>query len=156
MKHFTFLLLFVTSIALSQITFQVTLPTNTPANDLVYVTGTFNNWNPADPVYVLHLNNQTGFYEVTIPQGTGTVECKFTRGSWATVEGNATGGYRPNRSYTYASGPQVIAFPILSWGRFRNRSCRNRSIQRTNSKQLVRHSAIEHDAKNMVVPAAGL
>ncbi len=115
MKKIYFLFLLISSMAFAQISFSVTLPSNTPANDLIYLTGSFNNWNPADPAYVLQLNNQNGFYEVTIPQGVGTVECKFTRGSWTTVEGNATGGYLPNRVFTFGAGPIVIALPIASW-----------------------------------------
>ena len=115
MKPITFLLLFVSSIALSQITFKAEIPSNTPANASLYLTGSFNNWNPADPAYLLQFDNSSGLYQVTIPQGTGTLECKFTRGSWATVEGNATGGYLPNRTFTFINGPQLIILPILSW-----------------------------------------
>ena len=114
-KKIFFLILLSTSMSFAQITFKVTLPSNTPVSDFIYLTGSFNSWNPADLTYQLQFNNQSGFYQVTIPQGTGTVECKFTRGSWATVEGNATGGYLPNRSFTFSSGPQEVILPIASW-----------------------------------------
>jgi len=50
-----------------------------------------------------------------ILQGQQTVEYKFTRGSWPTVEGNASGGYLPNRSFTFTGSPQTINLTIQSW-----------------------------------------
>ncbi|MBK8600320.1 MAG: T9SS type A sorting domain-containing protein [Flavobacterium sp.] len=56
-----------------------------------------------------------GNWQIVIPQGTGTVEYNFTRGSWPTVEGNATGSFLPNRSFTHTNQPQTINLTIQSW-----------------------------------------
>ena len=56
-----------------------------------------------------------GQYQIVIPEATGTAEYKFTRGSWPTVEGNATGSYLPNRSFTFTGSPQLINLTIQSW-----------------------------------------
>jgi alpha-glucosidase len=99
----------------AQVTLKITaLPSNTPANAMIYLAGSVNTWNAGDPNYALQ-SDGLGNWEIVIPQGTGTVEYKFTRGSWATVEGNATGGFLPNRSFSYTSAPQTINLTIQSW-----------------------------------------
>jgi len=101
--------------AFAQITIKVTsIPSNTPANPTIYLAGSINTWNPADANYILQpdgLGNRT----IVIPEGTGTVNYKFTRGSWATVEGNANGGFLPDRNFTFTGAPQTINLTIQSW-----------------------------------------
>ncbi|MBS1535802.1 MAG: alpha/beta hydrolase [Bacteroidetes bacterium] len=113
-KILAFLLLF-TSVLWAQVTLKVTsIPANTPANSTIYLAGSVNNWNPADSNYTLQPDG-LGNWQIVLPQSTGTVEYKFTRGSWATVEGNATGSYLPNRSFTYNGSAQTINLTIQSW-----------------------------------------
>ena len=90
------------------------LPANTPANSIFYFAGSANAWNAGDPNYTLQ-SDGLGNWQIMFPQGTGTVAYKFTRGSWATVEGNATGSYLPNRSFTFTNSPQTINLTIQSW-----------------------------------------
>lgn len=105
---------------LSQLTFgQVTLkitsiPSNTPANASIYLAGDVNNWNEANASYIMQ-SDGLGNLQITIPEGVGTVKYKFTRGSWASVEGNASGGFRPDRTFTFTGVPQTINLTILSW-----------------------------------------
>ena len=87
------------------------IPSNTPSGDTLYVAGSFNNWNPQDPATILQGSNP---WTATLPPGSGTVQFKFTRGSWGTVEGNASGGFLPNRSYTYGNGDTLL-LSIASW-----------------------------------------
>lgn len=102
-------------LGIAQVTLRISaLPTNTPANANVYFAGSANNWNPGDVNYALQPNG-TGQLEITIPEGTGTVEYKFTRGSWPTVEGNAGGSYLPNRSFTFTGAPQTLNLTVQSW-----------------------------------------
>lgn len=76
----------------AQVTFIVDLiPESTKATDSLYLSGSFNNWDPADENYRL------------IPDGTGTfslrsrafgrswISYKITRGSWENVEVNSDG-----------------------------------------------------------------
>ena len=84
---YTLLFLFFGSAALfAQVTLKITsLPSNTPANATIYLAGSVNTWNAGDPNYTLQ-SDGLGNWQIVIPQGIGTVEYKFTRGSWPTVE----------------------------------------------------------------------
>jgi predicted alpha/beta superfamily hydrolase len=106
------LLLAVTSIA--QVTFRITqVPSYTPATARIYIAGSFNGWNPASASHEL-VRQPDSSYSITLPAGTGTIQFKFTRGSWATVEGNASGTQLPNRSFTYGNG-STVNLTIASW-----------------------------------------
>lgn len=99
----------------SQVTLHVTsVPENTPLDANIYFVGTLNNWNPGDENYILQEHPEGGYF-IALPEGTGTVEFKFTRGSWTTVEGNEQGNYRPNRSFTYSGQTQTLVLEIESW-----------------------------------------
>lgn len=89
------------------------VPQDTPAGSHLYVAGSFNGWNPADPAY--ELVEHDGVWTVTIPEGTGLAEYKFTRGSWETVEGDANGGRIDNHTFTFTDAPQTLDLSILSW-----------------------------------------
>ncbi|NCU31872.1 MAG: alpha/beta hydrolase, partial [Candidatus Moranbacteria bacterium] len=116
MKTLLFFLLFVLSCLLLQsaeVTIIVTsLPANTPPGDNVYIAGNFNGWNPGNPDFILFPNN-AGMPEIVLT-GSGTIEFKFTRGDWQKVEGNETGGYLPNRTFTYGIA-DTLEVVILSW-----------------------------------------
>jgi alpha-glucosidase len=98
-----------------QVTLRVTsIPSNTPVNTTIYVAGSFNNWNPMNAPHVM-VSDGNGAWQLTIPEGNGMVEYKFTRGSWPTAEGNANGGFLPNRSFTFNGQAQTLNLSILSW-----------------------------------------
>ena len=115
-KIMTCLIVFVTfSIANAQLTITITsVPTATPPNSNIYIAGSFNSWNPGSPGYQM-TNNNDGTYSITISPNPATLEFKFTRGSWETVEGNSSGGYLPNRSYVYSGGVQFLDVSIAGW-----------------------------------------
>ncbi|MDO5654937.1 MAG: alpha/beta hydrolase-fold protein [Flavobacteriaceae bacterium] len=114
MKPFFFILAGVFSLLQAQVTLQITsIPSNTPEGATIYAAGSFNSWNPGDPNFTLTENN--GTWTITIPEGTGTAEFKFTRGNWASVEGNENGGYIDNRTFTFTGQAQTIELQILSW-----------------------------------------
>lgn len=73
---------------------------NTPSAENIFIAGSFNNWNPSDNNFKLTKSGST--YSITLPAGSGKAEYKFTRGSWATVEGDANGNVISNRSFTYS------------------------------------------------------
>jgi len=99
----------------AQLRIQVTaIPANTPASASIYLAGNFNNWNPSDANSILEPQGN-GQFSITIDPTPGTLEFKFTRGDWSTVEGNASGGFLPNRTYEYAGGQEAISSAILSW-----------------------------------------
>lgn len=77
------------------------VPANTPKGAKIYVAGSFNNWNPGDPGYQMVYDEITHKYTVDLPMGFGSVEYKFTRGDWTTVETDPCGGELPNRKLIY-------------------------------------------------------
>ena len=113
MKKIFFLFVILSAFATAQVTFKVTsIPSNTPAGSTIYVAGSFNGWNPSSTPLVA---DGSGNFVYTVPEGSGNGEYKFTRGSWQTVEGNATGGYLPNRTFSFNGSPQTLDLTILSW-----------------------------------------
>lgn len=116
-KYFFLLFLFflvTTKMATSQVTFIIdSLPASTLPGESIYIAGNFNNWNPGHPSYELHADS-TGNYRITLNLPDGAIEFKFTRGSWASVEGSATGGYIPNRKANVKSG-DTLYFQISGW-----------------------------------------
>lgn len=105
---------FLPSILKAQLTFIVNqVPAYTPANANIYLAGTMNNWNPSSSAHQLARQPDSS-WAITLPTPTSTLQFKFTRGSWATVEGTATGGPRANRSYA-VGGPDTVYISILSW-----------------------------------------
>ncbi|MDX1909496.1 MAG: alpha/beta hydrolase-fold protein [Bacteroidia bacterium] len=102
---YTSLFMWALATAQAQITLVVTqVPATTPAGATIYAAGNFNGWNPgATPMTSL----PNGDWTYTVPAGSGTLEYKFTRGSWATVEGTTQGAFRPNRTYVYGNGDTV-------------------------------------------------
>ncbi|GAA3996281.1 alpha/beta hydrolase-fold protein [Hymenobacter fastidiosus] len=100
--------------AQAQVTFKLTsVPANTPATATIYLAGSFNNWSPGNAAHAL-TRNTDGTYQITLPAGTGTIEYKFTRGTWATVETNAANGSVANRSYTFGAGT-LVSHTVLNW-----------------------------------------
>lgn len=75
------------------------LPVNTPHDASLYITGTFNKWNPADGRYQLQ-RQADGTHRITVYANAPQLEYKFTRGSWQSVEGNESGKIRSNRTVT--------------------------------------------------------
>jgi metallo-beta-lactamase class B len=100
--------------ACAQITIIVdSVPTYTPPGATVYLAGTMNNWNPGSAAHQLMLQADSS-RRITLPAVSGTLSFKFTRGSWASVEGNASGAFRPNRTHTLTNG-DTLRLKILSW-----------------------------------------
>lgn len=98
----------------AQVTFRITqVPAYTPSNATLYIAGSFNGWNPGSAPHAL-VRQPDSSWLITLPAGTGTIQFKFTRGSWTSVEGNASGTQRPNRTFTYGNG-DTVNLTVLSW-----------------------------------------
>ncbi len=114
-KRFLPVLIFLwgTGSVFAQVTLKVTaLPSNTPEKAQLYVSGDFNDWQAsATELY----RDAQGNYTTTLHDGEGSVEYKITRGSWKTVEGNVSGGFRENRKLTFTGKPQTIDIQVESW-----------------------------------------
>ncbi len=100
---------------MAQLTIRVTaIPSSTPVNSAIHIAGNFQGWDPADPNSVL-ADIGGGQYEITINPPIGLVQYKFTRGSWATVEGTASGGFLPDREFNYTGGAVTTEVAIAGW-----------------------------------------
>lgn len=72
------------------------IPQNTPKGQPIYITGNFNNWDPGDERFRMELDADS-VYSISLPPGFGTIEYKFTRGDWTTVEKDICGYEIDNR-----------------------------------------------------------
>lgn len=98
----------------AQITFIVdSIPANTPPGATIYLAGNMNGWNPGNASWALTPQGN-GHLAITFATASTNLSYKFTQGSWSTVEGNANGGFRPDRSATVQAG-DTIYHQILSW-----------------------------------------
>ncbi len=99
----------------SQLTINLTsIPPKTPSGSNIFIAGNFNSWNPGNTAYQL-TDNQNGTYSITFNPSPGTLEFKFTRGGWDSVEGTSTGGFRPNRTYSYSGSASTVDMNIEGW-----------------------------------------
>ncbi|MBI1315456.1 phosphonate ABC transporter ATP-binding protein [bacterium] len=90
------------------------IPANTPLGDPIYVAGNFNTWNPGNAADALAWDAAAQVYRVGVTSALNPLEFKFTRGSWATVEGNANGQFLPNRVHPNVPG-DTLRLSILAW-----------------------------------------
>jgi predicted alpha/beta superfamily hydrolase len=100
----------------AQATFIIeSLPDYTPPEDILYIAGDFQGWNPGDTAYALQKNTaDQWFIELDeMPNGT-TINYKFTRGDWGTVEKGEFGEEIPNREFVFGNGETVNVI-ILNW-----------------------------------------
>ncbi|MEZ5197194.1 MAG: hypothetical protein R2764_12570 [Bacteroidales bacterium] len=116
------LLLAILFASCKQVVLRVdSIPGNTPKGQAIYVAGNFNNWDPGDQRYQLQLNKDSS-YTIKLPPGFGSVEYKFTRGDWTTVEKDICGYEIGNRS-TLLGESDTVSNSILSWGDLDPENC---------------------------------
>jgi len=111
-----FCLVFVTTFSMAQPTFIInSIPNNTPPDDPIYIVGSFNAWDPADPDFALQKNASEQWFIVMPEMSSGSrIEFKFTRGDWATVEKGANGEEIANRVFIYGNGA-TEEYDVLNW-----------------------------------------
>jgi AraC-like DNA-binding protein len=92
----------------------VNVPPGTPATDTLYLSASFNAWNPNDARYRFQkTDNQK--YVLELPDSTPAFDYKITRGSWQLVEGNVHGDVRPNRMFRPDKDGKHLSLAIESW-----------------------------------------
>ncbi|MEW9698892.1 basic secretory protein-like protein [Paenibacillus sp. SI8] len=97
------------------ITFIVAAPANTPVTSAVYLVSSLNSWNPADANSVL-TKNTNGTYSIKLNVSSGTsIQYKFTKGSWSSVEVNSNGTDIANRTLTTTGGAQTVNLTVQRW-----------------------------------------
>ena len=119
MKKSTFLTALLCTLAFgisAQVTFIIdSLPDYTPPDDILYIAGDFQGWNPGDPAFALE-KNENDNWEITLgtePNGT-VIHLKFTRGDWGKVEKGEFGEEIPDREFTYGNGDTVHCI-VFNW-----------------------------------------
>lgn len=90
------------------------IPASTPPEDPIHIAGDFQGWDPASPAYRLVMDTIENYYHITLQPGLATIEFKFARGSWAKVEADENGSFRPNRMHTVSDG-DTLRLQILGW-----------------------------------------
>lgn len=98
---------------IAQVTFEVSVPENTPKNTSIYISGNFENWSGGKEQYKLTKNGSV--YFITIPNREGEINFKFTQGSWETVEGDSNGSNIENRAYTFNGKKELVHINIINW-----------------------------------------
>ncbi|GAB3867380.1 alpha/beta hydrolase-fold protein [Hymenobacter segetis] len=89
------------------------VPATTPTQDTLFVAGSFNNWNPHSRAYALQ-KQADGTYQISLPPSLGTIEYKFTRGSWPTVEVDGKNDQIANRKADLTT-TREITNQVLAW-----------------------------------------
>ena len=89
----------------------------------IYLTGSFNSWDPRHSDYIMELQ-EDGRYLIEIPDRylKGKIEYKFTKGGWESVEIDRFGNINANRKIT--KGAQETEDHVekwrLNWGPFKD------------------------------------
>jgi predicted alpha/beta superfamily hydrolase len=89
-------------------------PTTAPA-DTLFVAGSFNGWNPHSAAYAL-TRNADATYQIGLPASLGSIEYKFTRGSWENVELASDKQPIANHRTNLRQTP-VATHEILAWSK---------------------------------------
>ncbi|UJF34217.1 carbohydrate binding domain-containing protein [Paenibacillus hexagrammi] len=99
----------------SILTITATVPDPTQADADIYLSSNVNTWNTSDPSYKMTKNvDGTYVLKLQIPPGTN-LEYKLTKGSWDSVEVDASGTDIPNRSLTTTGGIQSVDITVQRW-----------------------------------------
>ncbi len=113
---FLLLLILICFTTSAQVIFVLdSIPAYTPEEDFLYIAGDFNGWNPGDVNHRLYKNDD-GLWETSLdgfPDGI-TLQFKFTRGSWETVEKGLNGEEIDNRTFTFGNDSTVHCI-IYNW-----------------------------------------
>jgi predicted alpha/beta superfamily hydrolase len=103
-------------VARAPVTFRLTsVPANTPAGATIYLASSRNGWTTDDPARAFTFDPADGSYYLELPPSRGTLEYKFTRGTWPTIETDADNRAVPNRRYVFGQGPPVVLHQVLNW-----------------------------------------
>ncbi|RPE00170.1 alpha/beta hydrolase [Aureibaculum marinum] len=108
----SFLLCFISN---AQVTFVVKKFPKDSANTDIYISGDFENWSGGQDKY--RLQRLKNFYLITLPPQKGTINFKFTKGSWKTVETDQNNKAIENRHYLFNIPNDTVYVEIRNWYR---------------------------------------
>jgi predicted alpha/beta superfamily hydrolase len=115
LRFFIVIICCTTSVFAQQVLrIEITAKPSTHQKDTLYISGSFNNWNPSLPQYrFIKQENGKEFVEVKgVPPGIH--EYKITRGSWHKTESAANGSAVDNRILKFGNDT-IISLSIAGW-----------------------------------------
>lgn len=113
-KRISVLFLFLTFHLTAQVTIVVDeLPTETPKNVPIFISGNFEGWSGGKKEY--QLEQKGASYMISLPNLSKTILFKFTQGSWKTVECAQDGTSIDNRSYKFNKANDTLRVKIAGW-----------------------------------------
>jgi len=89
------------------------IPRNTPEGDNIILVSNLNNWDPYDREFVMSKTGKN-LYTVSMPKRNYTLEYKFTRGGWYTVETDPY-GYDISNRVTSLNSSDTVYIEIEGW-----------------------------------------
>jgi 1,4-alpha-glucan branching enzyme len=95
----------------------VIVPAGTPEDDSLYLTGPFNQWNPADSQYQFNSEGD-GLYRLVLSVDEGEhIEYRITRGSFINAEKLNPEDRFANREVTVPAGEEsmLVVIEIQGW-----------------------------------------
>ena len=98
------------------VTFTVSVPSNTPPGDTVFIAGDFQGWDPA-ATPMERVDEVTWQLTLTFPEAM-PIQYKYARGTWLAVEKDAGCGEIPNRELTVQHGTDATlaqADTVAKW-----------------------------------------
>ncbi|MDY7394456.1 alpha/beta hydrolase-fold protein [Aureibaculum sp. 2210JD6-5] len=111
----TWVFLFLANISFTQVTFVVNkFPADTVLTD-IYISGDFERWTGGQKDY--KLQQIKNHYFITLPQYEGTINFKFTKGTWETVETEKNFNQIENRQYTFNMPNDTVNIEIKNWSK---------------------------------------
>ena len=114
MGKLSFILFLVFHCSFSQVTFVLEdLPKQTAPNAQIFISGDFEGWSGGKDPYKAEKVHDA--YHITLSKRTGSIQYKFTLGSWDTVETDSDGKNISNRIYTFNKDNDTVKVSIANW-----------------------------------------
>jgi hypothetical protein len=122
--------------------FEVKVPSEgMQKNSSVFLTGSFNGWNPNDSMYIMRKEGN-GLYSLTIPVFDGKkYEYKYTLGSWGSVETSLSGSKIKNRKMISHDG-LTIRDTVHKWETLKP-AAKNDTTLKLSKKQMEEMAKIK-------------
>jgi predicted alpha/beta superfamily hydrolase len=102
--------------AVQKIRFIIHVPSGGPPEDSIYLAGSLTEVGAWKPDGIKFTRQADGAYsaDITLPAGQ-SLEYKITRGTWGTVEKNADGSDRPNRTAAIDANTHQVEITVDRW-----------------------------------------
>jgi alpha-glucosidase len=115
MKKIAYILGFLIGFSVSaQVTIIVeSVPTETPENASIFISGSFEGWSGGKQEF--QLEQKDDVHTITLPHMSENIQFKFTQGSWESVECSKKGQAVDNRTYAFNQPNDTLKVKIAGW-----------------------------------------